>query len=126
MQHKARMRPVRARRVERVSEDRVTDFAHMYPELMTAPGLRKQTHPGFAAAPANHAPLRQRRASRFMVDLLKRPVRPVDSQRQVDSTGVLGDFAGNAGQVGLSDLALLELEAEVSLGVGGQRENHDA
>src|SRR6056297_1323179 len=101
MQHKARMRPVRARRVERVSEDRVTDFAHMYPELMTAPGLRKQTHPGFAAAPANHAPLRQCRASRFMVVFLKRPVRPVQSQRQIDGTAVLRHLAGNTPTVGL-------------------------
>jgi hypothetical protein len=85
-----------------------------------------EAHAGRAILDPDDAPVGLRGFPGLVVHVLERTIGPVDDQRQVDGAGLLRHLAPDAGVVGLLHVAAFELQAEMALGRGGEREDHDA
>ncbi len=85
-----------------------------------------QAHPAFAAPRAQAAPLGQGRTALFVIDLLLRPVGPVDDQRQLHAALLFGHLAPDAGHVEFLGPPVFELQAKVALGMGRAGKDHHA
>ena len=62
----------------------------------------------------------------LVIDMLQRAVRPVDAKRQIDLAAIARDLTPDPRDIGLLDLPFLELQAEMALRMGTEREDHDA
>lgn len=114
------------RGVELVAEDRVADRLHVHAELVAAAGAGAELDAGGVRLPSEHAPVGQRRAAALEADHLQRAVGPVADERELDAALVGLDHPGDAGDVGLADLAPLELPVEMALRELRAGKDHDA
>ena len=100
------------------------DGLHVDPQLMRSPGFRHKSNPGLSFVFANDPPLGLCGFAVRVIDDLKRPVRPVNAKRQINKAFALGHLSPDSCDVCLADMAPLELQAEVPLGVTCQGKNH--
>ena len=76
---------------------------------MRAAGEGVKAHPGGVSFAFQHGPFGLRGAAVFMVEALARLVLPIGGEGQVDEAGILLHDPGNARDIGLGGLAVLEL-----------------
>lgn len=102
--------------VKLVTENGMTDREKVNAELMTAACQRGQLQPRSVVSSFEHFPVGLAGSSLLMTDHLKRAVRPVGAQRQIDMALIPLDPTGDNRNIGLLQMTALKLEPQMALG----------
>lgn len=122
-----KLQPIRPARIaiEPVTENRMPDAQQMHPQLMRAPGQRRERQTGRIGFPSDHLPSRYRVAALLVAHHLKRTVRPVAAQRQIDRPAILRHHPRDPRHIAFFRHPLLELQPHMAmrLAVQGQHDH---
>ena len=98
----------------------------MYAQLVAAAGDGFEAHAGAIDLAADDLPAGECMPAVHVVDDLTRAVVDVETHGQIDHTPVGGDVAFEQRDVGFLRDALFELHGEFALGIGIERDDHEA
>lgn len=125
VQHEARCGVLIA--IENVTEDRVPEAGcGVHAQLVAAAGDGLEAHAGAIDLAADDLPTGEGVPAMLVVDDLARTVVDVEAHGQIDHAPVGGDVTFEQRDVGFLRDALFELHGEFALGIGIERDDHEA
>lgn len=124
MKHEARVVPRLPVGIERIAQNRMSDFAHVDAKLVGAAGFREHPDAAFGFGDFEPFPVGDGLPT-LIADHLHGPVGPIDHERHINGARWLGEFAPDSCDVSLFHLTFFELKPEVALRVWRQCKDHD-
>lgn len=113
--------------IQRIAQDRVPQpVAGVDAELVRASGDGAELDAGAIGLAGQDAEVRDRGASLNVIDDLIGPVGDIEPHGQVDRAFIIADEPGDKSDVSLFGLAIFELERELALRIGIERNDHQA
>ncbi len=112
------------RGVKIITEDRVPDGLQMKTKLMRSTGERRQFEACAISTTLKDTPAGERRSSLVMINHLSGRVIKILADRQIDLSLIPLHDAAHDGAISFKNFPLLELNAELPVGLGVEGENH--